>query len=265
MKSSSELAVKDSSVKSASRTLDLLEFIARANAAPSFGEISQALGIPKSSLFHLLATLGRRGYLAQSGPRGGYRLGAAVTDLARDMGRTIAHLDRVRPILRELAATLNETVGYNEVRNDQVEIVISEFGRQALHYMMRSGERAPLYVLSGGKALLASLSDDQLDAYVARTQFEPFTPYTLRSGDDLRRHLDMARRTGFATSIQEYMLGIAGIATVLKDDGRVVGAINVAVPSVRYNEALQARIQQCLTYAVSQFECSAPPAETMSA
>ncbi len=54
-------------VKSALRTLDIIEYVV-ARAGPCVAqEIASALAIPVSSLSYLLATLAERGYLAREG------------------------------------------------------------------------------------------------------------------------------------------------------------------------------------------------------
>ena len=64
-----------SSVKSASRTIDILEQIARRGPATA-REIARATRIPESSLSYLLSTLVERDWLCSLGDRT-YALGAA--------------------------------------------------------------------------------------------------------------------------------------------------------------------------------------------
>src|SRR5689334_1290582 len=54
----------DSAVKSADRVLDILQLLARQGSALSHHEIGTSLGIPKSSLTHLLRNLVAREFLS---------------------------------------------------------------------------------------------------------------------------------------------------------------------------------------------------------
>jgi len=219
-------------VKSADRAFDILEFVGEAAAAPTFSQLLAGLGIPRSSLFHLLNNLLARGYLAQEGASG-YRLGPRIRQLAeRVAGPSLAI--RVQPLLSRLSDAVNETAGFYVPDGDMIETVGSVVSTQALTYTMSVGERAPLYALSGGKILLAQLTPDELEAYLARVVFEAITPGTLRSAAALRDQVAAARAEGFAYSREEFTPGITGIATTVAHEGRVFGALNLAVPTARF-------------------------------
>ncbi|GGF10466.1 IclR family transcriptional regulator [Aliidongia dinghuensis] len=226
-------------VKSADRAFDILEFVGDAPRPPSFSQLLAGLGIPRSSLFHLLNTLVARGYLVQVEAGGGYGLGPGVRRLAdRLSGPSPAAL--AEPFLRKLGAELNETAGFYVRVGDQVEVVATVAGTQALAYTMQLGERAPLYAVSAGKILLAHASAEDLAAYLARTVFDPITPATLPAAATLQDQLRAARTEGFAYSRDEFTPGITGVATLVAHEGRPFGAINLAVPSVRFTSDREA-------------------------
>src|SRR5687768_15003512 len=104
-------------VKSAARFADILEFVADSANPPTFAEIASGLGVPKSSMFHLLATLSARGYLQQVEGSGGYQLWPAIGKLASRMRRPASFTARAQPVLKELCAILNESCGYYELHD----------------------------------------------------------------------------------------------------------------------------------------------------
>lgn len=143
-------------VKSADRVLDVLELLAQRGQDMSHTDMSETLGIPKSSLSQLLRNLTSRGYLDYSAVSRGYRLGEAVSRLAgRAMqGRSILGL--VEPVLLEITEACHESSAFNQLSGMQSEVVASVSSSQRLVSHMRKGDLAPLYATSGGKALLAS-------------------------------------------------------------------------------------------------------------
>jgi len=234
MKHDSLNPVKPAAVKSADRTFDVLEFVAAAAAPPGFSQLLNGLGIPRSSLFHLLNNMLARGYLEQLGPSGQYRLGPSIRYLAAHMAAP-SLAAQVEPFLRRLSSELNETSGFYVRRGDVVEIVASAASStQALTYTMRVGDQAPLYAVSAGKILLASQTPLVVEAYLDRLAFEAITPHTLHSRKSLRRQVAAARDEGFAYSREEFTPGITGIAIAVGPARAPLGALNLAVPSARF-------------------------------
>jgi DNA-binding IclR family transcriptional regulator len=240
-------------VKSADRTLDIFEVLAGSALPLSASEIAVALHIPKSSLFHLLGTLVDRAYL-QMTPDGGYGLGSKFSELAQAAQTPKSLKDVVSPVLRSLGDTLNETTGFSVQRDDNVEVLFTQISTQALNYTMRPGDLAPLYAVSGGKALLAAHSSDWLDSYLERVRFEHFTPNTIQLQERLLCEINRARTEGLAFVDEEFTPGIVGVAAVVKSAGTVVGAMNVAVPKVRSTPAMIRDIGRKLLSSVQRAE-----------
>jgi DNA-binding IclR family transcriptional regulator len=245
---------RDPGVKSADRTIDLLEFLGRSQQPPTFAELSRDLAIPKSSLFHLLSSLARRGYVEQVATRGGYRLGPAVVDLARDVLNPDTVTARVEPLIRELSAVLNETCGFYQRFGDFAELTSASSAWHPLRIEMPLGRLMPLYAASHGRVLLTEFDDEQIDAYVARTAFESFTPYTIKSGDELKERIEEIRRLGYGQSSGEFAIGIMSIAVGLREEGRLLGSLGVILPTARHSEAFEQEARRQLLAAASRFE-----------
>ena len=120
---------QSSQVKSATRTLDIIEFVVAHNRPMVAQEIATALGIPVSSLSYLLATLVERGYLARDGRR--YSSGPWLARLqASGSGFSLA--DRAAPLVRSLRTQLDETTSFF-IRHDwEIEAIVTESSEQAL-------------------------------------------------------------------------------------------------------------------------------------
>ena len=219
-------------VKSAMRTLDILEFLSAQGRPMAAHELATALAIPISSLSYLLSTLQERGYLERSG-----RLYAPGPALARlQPGAALPSLaQRVAPIVRSIRTQLNETAGFFVARDDMIEAVVSEIGMHALRYTIDVGQRAPLHAFSAGKAILATWSDADLDAYLAESKRAAFTPNTIVTADALRAEIADIRRTGIARTREEHTPGIVGVGRAAIVDGATVGAFSIAMPLARFD------------------------------
>jgi DNA-binding IclR family transcriptional regulator len=233
-------------VKSADRVLDLFELLAQ-GVDMSHTEISEALQIPKSSLTQLLKTMVARGYLEITSNGRGYRLGQAFLKLSDSVGRARDMVSLAGPLLEELTRETGESSALNQIKGDMAEVTATVLGPARLVTHMWLGDRAPLYAVSGGKMILAHMPDEFQRQYLANVRFEPATPRTLSSVAALKKQIAAIRASGFAYSHEEWTPGIVGVATgVLGADGYVLGALNVAIPAARFNEAAQAKCEHAL-------------------
>ncbi|BBC71857.1 IclR family transcriptional regulator [Altererythrobacter sp. B11] len=230
---------QSSQVKSATRTLDIIEYVVAHDRPLVAQEIAVALGIPVSSLSYLLATLVDRHYLVREGRR--YSAGPGLERLqAKSGGFSLS--ERAAPLVRTLRVQLNETSSFFVRSEWDVEATVTESSEQALRYSIETGKRIPMHVMASGKALLAAMSDEELDRYFAESQRERLTPSTVTEEGPLRAQLARIRKDGFAMTDEERSLGICGIGRVVTIGGEPVGALSVAVPKVRFDDALRERV-----------------------
>ena len=111
---------------------------------------------------------------------------------------------------------------------------------------MKVGATAPLYAVSAGKIALAELPPGELDKYLDRATFAPVTPHTVRSKARLKKELQTVKATGFAYSQEEFTLGITAIAAAVRTETKFHGAINLAVPTVRFTPDRDADFREAL-------------------
>lgn len=230
-------------VKSAMRTLDVIEYVVANRQGAVAQEIAGALAIPVSSLSYLLATLTERGYLLREGRR--YLPGPGLQRLrAPEAALTLE--DRVAPLVRALRSELNETSSFMVRRGWDVEALVTEASDQALRYAVDPGTRRPLHALAAGKIMAAWLPPAEMARYFAETERTKLTPQTRTTEAELRADFAQIMATGFSLAREEATPGICGMAVPVWIDEQLAGAFSVAVPAVRFNEQLVERVRQLL-------------------
>ncbi|MFL9921624.1 IclR family transcriptional regulator [Paraburkholderia fungorum] len=240
-------------VKSADRTLDLFELLARWGREMTHSDIAEALDIPKSSLTKLLKNLSVRDYIRFVPETKGYRLGDAILKLAQQSHQLRNLIACAEPVLRDITQQTQESCALNQLKGDQVEVVATVTSQQRLNSHLRLGDLAPLYAVSGGKVILAFLPDVMRDEYLRSVNFERFTDKTIATKDALLLELTDVKTRGIANSFEEYTPGIVGVGVpILSATGFPLGSLNLAVPAVRYNEALAAKAVSVLRTAADR-------------
>jgi len=242
-------------VKSADRVFDVLELLARQAQALSHTEIAAALGIPKSSLTQLLRNLCARAYLASAPGANTFAVGPAVFALAQRARRGRDLVALAQPLVEQITRETGESSSLNRLRGEEVERACGADSPQALTYSMKVGSRAPLYAVSSGKAILAFLPPAERDRYLSKLTFARITPRTIGSSRRLTSELRRAAIEGVAYSFEEFTPGIVGVAVPVSDQRRYpIGALNVAIPTVRYGEATRLRVIESLRIAARSLE-----------
>jgi IclR family acetate operon transcriptional repressor len=230
-------------VKSALRTLDIIEFVVAHPQGPIAQDIAAALDIPVSSLSYLLSTLQERGYLLRDGRR--YRAGPGLERLTASP-HTLTLAERVEPLVKLLRSELDETASFMVRTDCEVEALVTEASGQALRYAIERGHKKPLHSLAAGKAILAALPEVELARYLAECPRARFTEHTIVDEADLRRALEQIRREGLAEAHEENTKGICGLGCAAWLDGQLVGAFAVAIPEVRFDAEIAKKARAAL-------------------
>ncbi|MPT48957.1 MAG: IclR family transcriptional regulator [Sphingobium sp.] len=232
------------------RTLDIIEYIVARPSGVVAQDIAAALAIPVSSLSYLLATLVERDYLKREGRR--YLPGPGL-DRLRAPFKEMTLEERVTPLVRSLRLHLNETVSFFVRVGWEMKALVTETAEQSLRYSIRVGTRTPMHCLAGGKAMLAALSPEEFERYLAEATLSSFTARTIFDEAVLRAEINEIRACGIARTYEEYTPGIRGIGKVLMVDDMPLGAFAVAIPIPRCDAQLEERTIEQLTETVRLF------------
>jgi DNA-binding IclR family transcriptional regulator len=199
----------------------------------SLGQIAQRVKLARSTVQRIVGALAAEKLLIAASPSGRVRLGPTILRLAAS-----AHSDFVaaaRPFLVQLSAELKETVDLAVVRGDHLVFVDQVIGSHRLRAVSAVGETFPLHCTANGKAYLAELEDEAIEALIG-TSFAPRTSRSLTRLDNLLRELKTVRKTGIAIDREEHTQGICAAGVVTRDPLGNVLVISVPVPAHRFYE-----------------------------
>jgi len=199
-------------------------------------DVAAELDIALSSAHRLLSTLRMRGFVEQSSDRS-YVKGRSFHRLT---GRTSPKPPlevMARPHLTWLRDEVNETTHLSVLDGSQMRFVASVESDQVLQVGSRIGATIPAHRTSGGKALLAAFSADEL---VRR-----FPPHGLESlvlpGDDLnqlRGELGTIGRRGYGLNRADSEPGVAAVGVGLQArQGQPAGALSISLPATRFSSS----------------------------
>jgi DNA-binding IclR family transcriptional regulator len=235
-------------VKSADRTLDVLEALATAPDRPTLGDLARLLGIPKSSLHGVLRTLVARGWVRTDGTH--FALGLRSLRVGAAFVETDDTVALLAPVLDDLHARFGETVHLGRLDGSDIVYLAKRESVHPLRLFSAIGRRLPAHATALGKALLAGYPDDVL-ADLLPAPLPRLTPHTLAEPGRLADDLAATRDAGYAVDREENSIGIVCVAVAVPvRAGIPVDAISVSVPMARHTPDLQERIANALIDAV---------------
>jgi DNA-binding IclR family transcriptional regulator len=197
-------------------------------------DISQRLGLHKSTAHRLLSLLKKKGLVVIEPATQLYSLGPALVELAWIVLRQQDLRSVCRPYMEQLRQSTKETVSLN-IRMGDKRVCIEELqSDQEIKYSQTFGLTAPLYVGAPGKALLAFLPQAELERVLATLIFTPLTPDTITDDQAFRAELGKTAARGYAVSIGERSPWAAAVAAPIRDrSGQTIAALSVLGPSHR--------------------------------
>ncbi|GAA3144152.1 IclR family transcriptional regulator [Kribbella aluminosa] len=229
-----------SRVQSVDRALGLLWAVYRSPGS-SLSELASTAELLPSTALRLLATLQRHDLIERDPQSRGYRIGPAAQVLAG--GRDPDHQrisDALEPRLRILAERAREqaTIGVIDGRS-HVHIAYVDGAVTAGHAVIlrppETSRNSNLNATAIGKVLLAFAPPAQAETLIRQLSFDRTARRTITDPDELRRHLTVVRRNGYATSVNENSDDVRGIAAPLRDTtGEVVAALSINGPAGRF-------------------------------
>lgn len=221
-------------VQSVDRTLSILELMADYDDGLGITELSKKVGLHKSTVHRLLATLIYKGYVIQDHQTNRYRLTLKIFELGNKIVEDMDILKASKSHTESLMKSVNEVV-HLVIRDDDHIIYIDKVeANNTIRMASNIGRRSPLYSTSVGKAILAHLDDEEVLEIWRNSDVKKFTDKTITDYDLFRNELEKVRLKGYAEDDEENELGVRCIgAPVFNYRGKVEGAISISGPTLR--------------------------------
>lgn len=219
--------------KSASRAIQLLEFLSGCEKAPTQQQISEYLHLPKSSTYELVYTLMDTGVVEYDNEDlKTFRLGIKVFEIGMSVLQRSGFHQIARPLLEKLSGETNEVVFLaTENEGEVVYLDRVEKERNLARFANTVGSRGPMYCTGLGKALLASYPADKVNEIWQKylPQHQAYTDRTHTSLSSLHSDLQQIRLRGYAIDNAERAdITYCVAAPVYDYSGQAVCAISIS-------------------------------------
>jgi len=210
------------------RAVAVLRHIAAGNRCRNSSQTAKAIGINRTTLIRILATLEQEGIIEALPDQGGYRLGTGLIALAADALSERGVVEVARPVLKRLVEELNLSAHLGIREGREIVYLARETPVSHLASTVRVGTRLPAHATTIGRVLLAELSDAALAELYCESPLDAYTEKTRTTLPALRAQLEADRARGVAWSVANFEPEIGSAAAAVRDHrGETVAAINV--------------------------------------
>jgi DNA-binding IclR family transcriptional regulator len=216
------------------RALAILEVLSQEGPDLSLADICEKLQLHKSTAHRLMMVLERYKFIEKNSVSGRYRLGLKLFELGTKAVSQLDLRERARPFLERVVLETGETVHLCIM--DDTEVVYLDKVEPARSVRMSSsvGRRNPAHCTAVGKAMMAYLSNAEVESIVSKQGLKPFTRYTITTLSELKTDLVTIRKRGYAIDDEEHEEGVRCVGSVVRGHlGEPVAAISISGPSFR--------------------------------
>lgn len=217
----------------AAHALAILKLLARHAAPMPASAIARDVGLPRSTVYHLLSVLRGEGFVVHLADERRYGLGIAAFELGSAYSRQAPLQWVAGPVLARLVDRTTHSGHFAVLHGREVLYVLEERAAGRPSLVTDVGVRLPAQLTASGIAMLAALPPQQV-----RALFPPGTSLVQRHGvgprsfTALRRVVAQARREGYAEEDGSVTPGLASVgAAVLDHGGHPIAAVALTFPA----------------------------------
>ncbi len=222
------------SIVAVERALVILRLMGASAEGISVRAVARELGYSPAVVQKSLQALEIQGFAVQDPTTQLYHLGPVAIQVGLAGLRRIEVREVARPHLESLAMTSGETALLGIRQGDGAIYIDQVPSPHDVRMNVDLGERRPFNCTAVGKALLAWMSDDEVDRLADEGAFEQRTDRSVVDVDQLRAVLAGIRDTDLALDEEEFITGARCVCSPIRDhEGQVVAAVGIAGPADR--------------------------------
>lgn len=216
-------------VQSVDRVFGLLEHLADGDGALTLSELAARSALPMPTIHRLIRFLVSQGYVRQDRAKR-YTIGPRMIWLGEAASRMLGSW--ATPVLTRLVEEFGETANMAMLEGDGVIYVAQVPSPQAMRMFTEVGRFVMPHCTGVGKAIMSTMSDDEVAGLLDRTGMPARTEHTIASVDKMLAELAIIREAGYAVDDGEQELGVRCVAVPVPNLP-FRAAISVSGPSSR--------------------------------
>lgn len=228
--------------KAVVKTMNILEYLSKERSlgvtelSKRLAGLSNKARMHKSTVYRFLSSLKELGYVTQDPDTEQYSMTLKLFEIGITVRDRMELWREAQPVIKQIAQATGETVHLARLDDDRLvylgKIESSKILRVSM--MSRVGLSAPAYCTGLGKTLLSYASAQRVTEILKKEKLVPYTKRTITNRAALDKELEAIRERGYGIDDEEHEIGVRCVAAPVRDNqGNVIAAVSISVPSVR--------------------------------
>lgn len=214
---------------------DMLEIMTHYPEGITMLEITQAMGLSKTTVNRLLGSLQQMGYVSKNETNARYHLTKKLLGLGLKALGEANLVELSLPVMQALRDEIKESVMLGILMNNRVVLLEQVIGSHNFTFLLRSGNSFNLHSSVPGKIFLAYTKNKILQEQLLDSiDFQVYNERTIASKDAMLQEIEEVRSLGYALDQEEEMAGVHCVATpIFNQFGMLIAALWTSGPSGR--------------------------------
>lgn len=232
--------INNAEIKSVAKALTIINYMSKKSENVSLKQITEDLGLPKSTLAGLLKTLEQYNFVNKL-ENNKYELGIYLFELGTQVRKKI-NLDRIaKSHLEKLADEIKETVNLGILDKDEVLLLDKYIPSTGFQIGAQIGTRIEAHCIALGKVLLSDLTEQEINEIYEDRILTKKTKNTITNLGELKEELKIIKEQGYAVDNEELLEDMRCIAAPIYNNiGDIVAAVSITTLVSRLtNEKLE--------------------------
>ena len=205
----------------------------------AFSEVASAVPLARTTVHRILYSLEKLGYIEKDEIKGHYQLAAKFHDLTGSAVQFRRLQSLAKSVMQNLLLRFGETINLGVLEDGQVTYLDVLQSSSSLRIAAVPGERNPVHCTALGKAIVAFLPENELQAVLEQYPLVKKTSRTITQKRHLLVHLASVRERAVALDLEENLMGvICAAAPIFDKTGRVIAGISLSGPASRMEPRL---------------------------
>ncbi len=214
-------------IKSYDKLVTVLDFI-QEHPHIKLQDLADGLNMSKSTLHRIVTELVEYSFLSRDSKSLTYKLGTKLLEYGNSVIEELDIRSDSSDIITELNRLTKETVHLAVLVDERIVYVDKRESQHAIRMYSLVGKEAPVHCTGVGKAILAFLEEEMVEAVLKKHELIAHTEHTITDRKEFYRELEKIREEGVAFDREEHENGIICIAAPIRNyDDHVLASISI--------------------------------------